>query len=198
MNRYRRFSAVVVVFFCWLGICPADSAPAAQATQQTPLENGRNKPASPLHANPWAFSAPDRRDVKQWQRGADAEELRKKAVQGSRNERPVNTSSAIDEALKRAEQESQKSAGLNLSIRQENTSFRETRSPTDGEARPDEKQLRTGRHIVGAFADVRSGEDLHIRVGPELILKDEQSAEKSVGNQPDSAVGMGLQFKLDF
>jgi hypothetical protein len=55
-----------------------------------------------------------------------------------------------------------------------------------------------GKRVIRAFADVDAGEDLSINVGPELILKDEQARQDSSSTQPDSAVGMGMHFKLDF
>ncbi len=39
---------------------------------------------------------------------------------------------------------------------------------------------------------------LSIRVGPELILKDEQRERANANKQPESALGLGMQFKLDF
>ena len=54
------------------------------------------------------------------------------------------------------------------------------------------------RHVVRAYADVDAGDDLSIRVGPELILKDEQRERANANKQPESALGLGMQFKLDF
>jgi hypothetical protein len=127
-----------------------------------------------------------------------ADELKKKAVPASQAEQSVDTASAIDEALNQAERMRQKQTGLNLSIRNESTSFRDVRSQGGGDANPGENPARTGRHVVGAFADVQSGEDLRILVGPELSIKDELAWEKSAGDEPDSSLGMGMRFKLDF
>jgi hypothetical protein len=54
------------------------------------------------------------------------------------------------------------------------------------------------RHVVRAYADVDAGDDLNVSVGPELILKDEQRERTAANKQPDSALGMGMQFKLGF
>ena len=51
---------------------------------------------------------------------------------------------------------------------------------------------------VRAFADVDAGDNLNVRVGPELILKDEQRERAGANKQPESALGMGMQFKLGF
>jgi len=45
---------------------------------------------------------------------------------------------------------------------------------------------------------VDAGDDLNVSVGPELILKDEQRERAAANKQPDSALGMGMQFKLGF
>ncbi|MDR2744987.1 MAG: hypothetical protein LBB66_07345 [Desulfovibrio sp.] len=199
MTRLRRLFAVPVpaLLFCCLNLCltpcqgrAAQAGPPQKAHQQTG--------ARPLHAPSWVFSSPASRETRQWQHGVGAGELKKKAVPASQAERSVNTASAIDEALKRAERISEKQGGLNLSIRNESSSFKEAQPQDGASPHPGENPVRAGRHIVGAFADVQSGEDLRILVGPELSIKDELSMEKSAGSQPDSSLGMGMRFKLDF
>lgn len=53
--------------------------------------------------------------------------------------------------------------------------------------------------MVRAYADLETDGDVSISVGPELILRDEQTRERNSNtNQPDSVLGMGMQFKMDF
>lgn len=86
---------------------------------------------------------------------------------------------------------------LGLSMENETTTWNVT--PMREAMRPDEVQARDSRHVVRAFADMEPTDDLSISVGPELILKDEQHGAESAGSsQPDSALGLGMQFKLDF
>ncbi|MDR2055002.1 MAG: hypothetical protein LBQ10_03920 [Desulfovibrio sp.] len=199
MIRLRRYSAmpIPILLFCCLNLCLAP-CPGQAAQAEHSQKTQQKAKAQPLHAPSWVFSSPDSRKARQWQQGVGADELKKKAIPAGQDERSINTSSAIDEALKRAERMSQKQSGLNLSIRNESTSFRDVQPQGGGNAHPGENPVRTGRHIVGAFADVQSGEDLNILFGPELSIRDELSMEKSAGNQPDSSLGMGMQFKLDF
>ncbi|BAV91793.1 hypothetical protein [Candidatus Desulfovibrio trichonymphae] len=174
---------------------PVTAASAAQTQiTATGKKNGVSAPQKNLHARPWTFGQSPDREADIWRHGKRTERIREHAVSDAKNgPKAVNTAPIIDRALKNTEK---KQGGLNVGIRNESASWRPL-LPT-GNARPYENQTRTGRHIVGAFADVKSGDDLSIRLGPELILKDEQSIEKSASNQPDSALGMGMQFKLDF
>ncbi|MDR1660757.1 MAG: hypothetical protein LBR94_10580 [Desulfovibrio sp.] len=198
MIRLRRFLAIPIptLLLCCLSLCLAPCQGQAAQTglpQKTPQKAN----AQPLHAHPWVFSSPGSREARQWQQGVGADELKKNAVPSSQAEQSVNTASAIDEALKRVERTSQRQ-GVNFSVRNESASFRDTQPQGGESAHPGENPVRTGRHIVGAFADVQSGEDLRILVGPELSIKDELGMEKSAGSQPDSSLGMGMRFKLDF
>ncbi|MDR2573994.1 MAG: hypothetical protein LBC94_06585 [Desulfovibrio sp.] len=203
MSRLRRFFAIPIpiLFYCCLGLCLTlcglpNQALAAQTALPKTQKNAFRKSQAP-HAHPWVFSRPDNHRLRQWRQGVDAEDLQKKAVPARKPE-AVNTASAIDEALERAEQQNRRPGSLNVSIRNEGASFRDVPSLDNSSSHPGENPVRAGRHIVGAFADVQSGEDLHILVGPELSIKDELGQEKSAGNQPESALGMGMQFKLDF
>lgn len=122
----------------------------------------------------------------------------------------VDTGEAIERALSAAQAASQaeeaRAAGeqgfkpkgsLGLSMKDSTTTWNVT--PMREAMRPDEILVRDRQHVVRAFADVEPTDDLSIRVGPELILKDEQHAAESAGaSQPDSALGLGMQFKLDF
>lgn len=148
-----------------------------------------------LHGSVWAFGQSGDRDAALWREGMPAQNLRARAVGGKK---AMNTAPGIDNALNVAnENEKKPRGGLGISVENEISTWRE-RLPAEG-ARPDECLPLEKRHVVRAFADVEAADDLSISVGPELIIRDEQNREHSAGNsQPDSALGLGMQFKLDF
>lgn len=133
-----------------------------------------------------------------------------RAATGAPGKGAVDTGDAIERALSAAQAASQaeetRAAGeqgfkpkgsLGLSMKDSTTTWNVT--PMREAMRPDEILVRDRQHVVRAFADVEPTDDLSIRVGPELILKDEQHGAESAGSsQPDSALGLGMQFKLDF
>lgn len=101
------------------------------------------------------------------------------------------------EAAEAAKKDRKARGSLGLSMKNSTTTWNVT--PMREAMRPDEVLVRDRHHVLRAFADVEPTEDLSIRVGPELILKDEQHGAESAGaSQPDSALGLGMQFKLDF
>jgi len=148
-----------------------------------------------VHARPWAFgSGGQSRDA--WRGGASTGDLQKRAVGDDVTKgKTVNTESGIDSALKATENKNAK-GGLGVSVGQDESSWRR-KAPNDVEA-PDENLPMQSRHVVRAFADVDAGDDLNIRLGPELILKDEQRERAAANKEPDSTLGMGMRFKLDF
>lgn len=122
----------------------------------------------------------------------------------------MDTESGIDRALAAAQaiadaeaaeaakdQHAKPKGSLGVSMKNSTTTWNVT--PMREAMRPDEVLVRDRHHVLRAFADVEPTEDLSIRVGPELILKDEQHGAESAGSsQPDTALGLGMQFKLDF
>ncbi|MBB5144357.1 hypothetical protein [Desulfovibrio intestinalis] len=151
-----------------------------------------------LHAREWSFSEGSSRDA--WQnQGMPTDNLQGRAV-GSpvpkdiAPDKAVNTSKGIDSALSQAEK-SRKKLPLALSVDDESSSWRETGT---SELSPDENLNMESRHVVRAYADTAVSEDLNIGLGPELILRNEQRERPSNNKQPDSVLGMGMQFKLDF
>ena len=109
----------------------------------------------------------------------------------------AQAASKAEEAKAASEQGFRPKGSLGLSMKDSTTTWNVT--PMRESMRPDEILVRDRQHVVRAFADVEPVDDLSIRVGPELILKDEQHAAESAGSsQPDSALGLGMQFKLDF
>ncbi|MBD5538931.1 MAG: hypothetical protein HDQ94_02890, partial [Desulfovibrio sp.] len=132
------------------------------------------------------------------------------APNGAAGHGAMDTESGIDRALAAAQamadaeaaeaakgQHAKPKGSLGMSMKNSTTTWNVT--PMREAMRPDEVLVRDRHHVLRAFADVEPTEDLSIRVGPELILKDEQHGAESAGSsQPDSALGLGMQFKLDF
>ena len=149
-----------------------------------------------LRGSAWAFGQSCDRDSAIWRQGASVRNLQARAVGGKK---AMNTTPGIDNALSAASRNNNKKSrnGLGFRVENEVSTWRE-RQPAE-RARPDECPPLEKRHVVRAFADVEAGDDLSISVGPELILKEEQNRERNAGNnQPDSALGLGMQFKFDF
>ena len=176
--------------------------PAAGKMQKAPVASSRQLPVkkqkNSLHARDWTFSEGSSRDA--WQiQGMPTNNLQGRAV-GSpvpKNITPgqvVNTSKGIDSALSHAEK-SKKKGALALSVDDESSPWRESAT---SDKTPDENLSMESRHVVRAYADTEVSEDMNIGLGPELILRNEQRERPSNNKQPDSVLGMGMQFKLDF
>lgn len=169
-------------------------APTASSARQTSVKKQKNG----LHAREWTFSEGSSRDPWQHQ-GMPVNNLQGRAV-GSpvpKNIAPgkaVNTSKGIDSALSQAEK-SKKKSPLALSVDDESSPWRES---VTSSVSPDENLNMESRHVVRAYADTEVSEDMNIGLGPELILRNEQRERPSNNKQPDSVLGMGMQFKLDF
>ena len=169
-------------------------APTGASARQSPVKKQKNS----LHAREWTFSEGSSRDAWQLQ-GMPTNNLQGRAV-GSpvpKDVAPgqvVNTSKGIDSALSQAEK-SKKKGALALSVDDESSPWRE--SVTSGVS-PDENLNMESRHVVRAYADTEVSEDMNIGLGPELILRNEHRERPSNNKQPDSVLGMGMQFKLDF
>lgn len=206
----------------------ASKSHAAAAQKTGTVRPGHRPASGALHGQPWAFGqSSDRKDAL-WQRGVPAQSLKRRAVRGAapqpgrqraargdargRTSPPpqtverggaMNTDSGIERALSDAEggaasrSGQTQRAGLGMSMANETSTWCVT--PGRDALQPDETRARDSRHVLRAFAGVEPSDDLSIHVGPELILKDEQhSAESAGASQPDSALGLGMQFKLDF
>ena len=176
--------------------------PAAGKMQKAPVASSRQLPVkkqkNSLHARDWTFSEGSSRDA--WQiQGMPTNNLQGRAV-GSpvpKDITPgqvVNTSKGIDSALSQAEK-SKKKGALALSVDDESSPWRESAT---SDKTPDENLSMESRHVVRAYADTEVSEDMNIGLGPELILRNEHRERPSNNKQPDSVLGMGMQFKLDF
>ena len=143
---------------------------------------------------PWAFGESASRNDALWQRSVNAQEMHEQATPDT-GPRSMDTRKGIDSALQ-GQQKHGKKDGLGVSWEREKSGWR-----TDANAKrtPDEYVPVESRHHVRAYAGVEAGEDLNISVGPELIVRDSQTTPYSgKSEQPDSSVGMGMQFQLGF
>lgn len=140
-----------------------------------------------LHAKPWAFGQSEDRNSALWRKGVNGDVISRKQKANKAQE-----NSGIGQ-----EEDDGAKASLGLSFKDEAGTWKV--APEQKSMRPDEDRIRDRRHVVRAFADVEANDDLSFSIGPELILKDERfgdSAAKS--DQPDSELGMGMNFKFDF
>ena len=159
---------------------------------------GKKKEAtgSGIHAPAWAFDD-NSHSREAWREGKSTSDLKKGAVgEEAAKDNSVNTASGINSALKSAQNKAERKNGLAVSVGQDESAWRK-KSQMEPES-VDENVPMQSRHVVRAYADVDAGDDLNIRVGPELILKDEQRERTAANKQPESALGMGMQFKLGF
>ena len=207
MTKKNMMKQRIVIVLAALALLLCGMRPDAPAVEQknAPSASSAGKrdkavrKAQPLHSSAWAFGQSGDRNSAIWRQGTPVQNLHKRAVSGvGGGKKAMNTAPGIDNALNAADGNKKKAKnGLALSVENETSAWRK-RLPAEG-ARPDESLPLESRHVVRAFADVEAGDDLSISVGPELILKDEQNRDHSASNsQPDSALGLGMQFKLDF
>lgn len=187
-----------------LWVCAAAADAAAPEKQQT-VRSGKKKS---LHGQMWAFGRSEERKAALWRHGIPPQSLKQRAVSGgssARGKGAVDTEGGIKNALS-AVQADKPSAPVrgttpksSLRVRMKNETTTWNVTPMRESLRPDEALARDSRHVVRAFADMEPTDDLSISVGPELLLKDEQHGAESAGSsQPYSALGLGMQFKLDF
>ena len=155
----------------------------------------KEKNSKGIHAPAWAFGGEAQsRDA--WREGTSSNDLQKRAVgDDAPKEKSVNTTASINSALKGPPTKEEHKSGMAVSVGQEDSAWRKK---GQHELEADENLPMQSRHVVRAYADVDAGDDLSIRVGPELILKDEQRERTNANKQPESALGLGMQFKLDF
>ena len=179
---------VFIAFLC-LSLCLCCAGMGQAAEEKEP--GGKA-----MQGQPWAFGASESRKDALWQRSVNAHDMHDKAMPDSKpHMHGVDTRKGIDSALQGRQKHGKKDE-LGVSWEREKSGWR-----NDANARrtPDEYVPVESRHHVRAYADVDASEDLNISVGPELIVKDSQANPYSgKSEQPDSAVGMGMQFQLGF
>lgn len=147
-----------------------------------------------LHGDAWAFGQSMTRKDAIWHNGVAGEQVLKKGASSSA--RKQDTRESNDHALENPKKNIIQGS-LGVSMSNESSSWKV--SPQQKNIHADERIFRDKKHVLRAFGNVKAGDNLNISVGPELILKDEQHGEESATeNQPDSSLGIGMKFKLDF
>lgn len=137
----------------------------------------------------WTFGQSAGRNAALWKKGITAQDVKKKATRLDGDSKTKNSS-------RRAQEEK---SGFNGGLSVETQKRAWDITPDKTRVRPDEMRYREGRHVFRAFTDVAPSKELDINIGPELIVKDEQTASQlSNSTQPDTVLGMGMNFKLDF
>lgn len=148
-----------------------------------------------VHGDAWAFGQSETRKDAIWHKGIDGDQVTKKTERKLEKD-AANTEGGINDALDQAEKGKLRGS-VGMSMANESSAWKV--SPEQKKMRPDETMFRDRRHVVRAYAGVKAGDNLDISVGPELILKDEQHGDETANeSQPDSQLGVGMQFKLDF
>lgn len=155
-----------------------------------------------LHGQPWVFGTSDARKDALWKDGVGGETLQHRATGGKKSNAIGNTAS-IEASLQREaaqrkkREEKQKRGGVGLSLDTDESVWRHETPTTMG--RPDETlSIGSSRHTLRAFGGVES-DDLSISVGPEITVKDrDNQGHFAHSDEPDSSLGMGMRFSLDF
>lgn len=162
----------------------------------------RKKKTKGLHGESWAFGRSDARKEALWENGVGGETLQHKATGGKKGKAVGNTAS-IEASLQREaarqkkDEEQRKRGALGMSLDTDESVWRpETPS---GPGKPDETlSIGSSRHTLRAFGGLKS-DDLSISVGPEITVKDrDNQGHFARSDEPDSSVGMGMRFSLDF
>ena len=142
-----------------------------------------------MHAAPWAFGKSADRRSPIWAKGTSGKNLLPKDKKAAE---PSKVSPEHEETGKH-----QLKSSLGLSFKEEAGTWKVT--PSQKNIHPDEMKVRENKHVLGAYADVEAAEDFNIRLGPELIIKDDSQGDDSAySDQPDSAWGLGMKFQYDF
>lgn len=163
----------------------------ASAASQPPVVVQPEQPS--LHSPAWSFGQSPERHNDLWHKGVNAKAVKQRALPPKAQKEAVDTSGGIKKALNEASKGTESGVGLSMDNRSS------TWKTAPNEMRADELRPRDRQHVVRAFADVKANEDLDISIGPELILRDERVGEESAHEkQPDTSLGLGMQFKYDF
>lgn len=178
-------------------------AHAAQTSRKQPQKRRAKKKKAPLHGESWAFGQSATREDALWKKGVEGETLHHRATGGSQKAPAVGNTASIEASLRREaerqkkDEERRRRGGLGMSLDTDDSVWRPQTPGAPG--KPDETlSIGNPRHTLRAFGGVRS-DDLSISVGPEITVKDkEHGGHFAHSDEPDSAVGMGMRFSLDF
>lgn len=189
------------------GTLPAFSAcgvaHAAQASRKQPQKRRAKKEKPPLHGESWAFGQSTAREDALWKKGVEGETLHHRATGGNQKAPAVGNTASIEASLRREaerrkkDEDRRRRGGLGMSLDTDDSVWRPQTPAAPG--KPDETlSIGNSRHTLRAFGGVRS-DDLSISVGPEITVKDRENGNHFAhSEEPDSAVGMGMRFSLDF
>lgn len=194
MFKYTRLALCGALLAVLLYPVFAQAATRVQnAVKAAPNSHNATMPKG-LRGDAWTFGQSlDRNDVI-WKKGINANAVKARATgyKAKVSKQAADTRKSIDNAIGR-----NKHFPGGVSVESQKSSWKA--APEEKFMRPDEEMPREGRHVVRAFADVAPSENLDINIGPELILKDESSREQIANStQPDTVLGLGMNFKLDF
>lgn len=178
-------------------------AHAAQTSRKQPQKRRAKKKKAPLHGESWAFGQSATREDALWKNGVEGETLHHRATGGGQKAPAVGNTASIEASLRREaerqkkDEERRRRGSLGMSLDTDDSVWRPQTPAAPG--KPDEiLSIGNSRHTLRAFGDVRS-DDLSISVGPEITVKDkEHGGHFARSEEPDSAVGMGMRFSLDF
>lgn len=181
----------------------AHAAQTTQTRRQRPRTGRKSGEKPPLHGESWAFGQSASREDALWKKGVEGETLRHRATGGRQAAPAVGNTASIESSLRREadrqkkDEDRRRRGGLGLSLDTDDSVWR-PQTPT-APGKPDETlSIGSSRHTLRAFGDVRS-DDLSISVGPEITVRDRENGNHFArSEEPDSAVGMGMRFSLDF
>lgn len=146
-----------------------------------------------VHADAWAFGRGPHAHHNRDKQGMSANDLQRRAVPGRGKQRRRKTENAPLDAAGVKERAAY--GGIGVGWKEETDTWR---SDPDSKIRPDEGRMLENRHRLGAYAEVED-QDVRFKAGPELIIKDEKSAPHAITkDQPNSALGLGMQLELGF
>lgn len=184
-------------------ILPGEAHAAQTRRKQPQKRRDRKQKNASLHGESWAFGQSAAREDALWKKGVEGETLHHHATGGKWTAPAVGNTASIEASLRREserqkkDEERQRRGGLGMSLDTDDSVWR-PQTPT-APGKPDETlSIGNSRHTLRAFGGVRS-DDLSISVGPEITLKDRENGNHFAhSEEPDSAVGMGMRFSLDF
>lgn len=149
-----------------------------------------------VRGDAWTFGKSLGRSDTIWKKGLNCNEMKSRATKNVPKilKQATDTRKGINNAI---ENTREKHFPGGVSLESQKSTWKV--NPTERYMRPDEENIREGRHVVRAFADVAPADNLDINIGPELILKDESRRDQIANSsQPDTVLGLGMNFKLDF
>lgn len=184
-------------------IVASGEAHAAQARRKRPQKRQNKKETPSLHGESWAFGQSAAREDALWKKGVEGTTLHHRATGGKQSAPALGNTASIEASLKREaerrkkDEERRRRGGLGMSLDTDDSVWR-PQTPT-APGKPDETlSIGSSRHTLRAFGGVRS-DDLSISVGPEITVKDRENGNHFAhSEEPDSSVGMGMRFSLDF